>query len=282
MESDAGVAINAVSARRRAEWCERVEAYAREAVPKNRPFAVALVERVAPPVGARVLDVATGPGVVAVEAAKQVGPEGTVLATDFLAEWEPHVTANAAAAALGNITFVTMPAEVLDLPAASFDAVFCQFGLMFMPDPLAALREMRRVLHRDGRLGVTVWSVPENVGIFTVPRVIAAALPSSGPDAPPSPMGMGEPGLLEGLVAKAGFREVTVERVTRSFALADAEAEWRQWSENTSSPAAQGLARLSPRERQRLHDAAIAALEAFRDGDVLRVASEAIVVTATR
>ena len=56
------------SDRRRAEWTERVERYARDAAPRTRPFAVALVELLPPPVGARVLDVATGTGLVAVEA----------------------------------------------------------------------------------------------------------------------------------------------------------------------------------------------------------------------
>ena len=56
-----------VSEQRRAEWTARIERYAESAVVKNRPFAEALVEWIAPPVGARVLDVATGPGIVAVE-----------------------------------------------------------------------------------------------------------------------------------------------------------------------------------------------------------------------
>ena len=55
--------------RRRAEWTERLDRFARKAAPQTRPFAEALVSIVQPPVGARVLDVATGTGLVAVEAA---------------------------------------------------------------------------------------------------------------------------------------------------------------------------------------------------------------------
>jgi len=64
------------SDRRRAEWTERFERYARDAAPRTSPFAEALVELLPPPVGACVLDVATGTGLVAVEAARRVGPRG--------------------------------------------------------------------------------------------------------------------------------------------------------------------------------------------------------------
>ena len=270
------------SERRRAEWTERVERYARDAAPLMRPFAEALVALAALPRGGRVLDVATGTGIVAVAAARAVGPEGSVLATDFLAAWEPHVAATAAEAGVANVEFAVMPAENLALPDAAFAAVLCHCGLMFVPQPVAALREMRRVLRPGGTLGIAVWSVPEKVGIFLVPRIVGPALPPSPGQAPPSPMSMGEPGLIERLIAEAGFREIAVERVTRVQEIADPEREWLRWSEDLSTPLGGGLAGLPRREQQRLHDEAIAALEAYRDGDVVRVPSEAIMVTAVR
>src|SRR4051794_39887482 len=99
-QADARVTL--ASERRRAEWTERIERYARDAAPRTRPFPVALVEHLPPPVGARVLDVATGTGLVAVEAALRVGPRGTVLATDFLSAWEPFVRVTASAAHVTN------------------------------------------------------------------------------------------------------------------------------------------------------------------------------------
>jgi SAM-dependent methyltransferase len=267
---------------RRAEWTERVETYAREAVGLNRPFAEALVSLVAPEDGARVLDIATGPGVVAVEAAKRVGPAGTVTATDLVSAWAPYVAQMASEAGVDNVRFAAMPAETIELPDATFDVVLCQFGLMFMPNPVAALREMRRVLRPDGKLGVVVWSVPERVGLFLVPRLIGAALPPPEGRAPPSPTGMGEPGLIERFVAEAGFRDIASERQTRINEIADVNAEWRRWTEDPSRPSTKALATLSEQERARLHDEAIAGLEAFRDGETIRVPSEAILVTATR
>jgi SAM-dependent methyltransferase len=271
----------AVRERQRSEWAARAESYARRAVAVNAPFAEALVATVAPVSGARVLDVATGPGIVAVEAAKRVGPSGSVLATDLVPEWVSYVDEAAKAAGVTNITFTPMPAEALTLPDAAFDVVLCQFGLMFVASPVTALREMRRVLRPGGKLGVAVWSVPEKVGIFLLARIVMSALPpADGPAC--SPMGMGEPGLIEGLVSDAGFREVQSERVTRFHVIADPEEEWRRWSDDDSSPAARGLAGLSDSERQRLRSEAIAALEAYRMGAEIRVPSEAIFVTALR
>ena len=267
---------------RRTEWTARVESYAREAVGLNRPFAEALVSLVAPQEGARVLDVATGPGVAAVEAAKRVGPAGSVTATDLVPAWAPYVARMASEAGVDNVSFAAMPAEALAFPDATFDAVFCQFGLMFMPNPLAALREMRRVLRPGGKLGVVVWSVPERVGLFLVPRLIGAALPPPEGEAAPTPTGMGEPGLLEALVADAGFDDIAGERQTRIHEIADVDAEWRRWAEDPSRPSTKGLAALPERERARLRDQAIAGLQAFRDGEAIRVPSEAILVTATR
>jgi SAM-dependent methyltransferase len=175
-----------------------------------------------------------------------------------------------------------MPAEDLDLPDAEFDTVLCQFGLMFFPQPGDALREMHRVLRPGGTLGVAVWSVPERVGIFLVSRIVGPALPPVEGEALPSPMSMGEPGLVEGLVADAGFRDIAVQLVTRFHEVADPEDEWRQRGEDLSTPAGEGLAKLPQRERERLHDEVITALEAYRAGSVIQVPSEAVMVTAVK
>lgn len=267
---------------RRAEWVERVEGFARDAAPRTRPFAEALVAFVAPAPGERVLDVATGTGIVAVEAAMRVAPGGEVLATDFIPEWGPHVVATAAEAGVENVTFAVMPAESLDLPDASFDVVLCQFGLMFVDDFVQTLREFRRVLRPGGRVGIAVWSEPEKVGVFLIPRLVAEALPPPPGDPPPSPMALGEPGLLERLVAEAGYREIAVERVTRTEDIAGAEEEWRKWRDSPLNPAARGVAALPAEEQQALRERVLAALEAFRVDGRIQLPSEAVLVSAVR
>jgi SAM-dependent methyltransferase len=263
-------------------WASRVASFAREGAPKSRHYAAALVDLVAPREGAHVLDIATGTGVVAVAAAQRVGPAGSVIATDFVAEWAPYVAESAAEAGVKNVTFEVMSAEALALPDAAFDAVLCQFGLMFVPDRLLALREMQRVLKPGGTLGLAVWSVAERVGIFTVAGVIGAALPPTPGPPPASPLSLGEPGLIERLVTEAGFRNVAAQPFTLSFDVPSAESEWERWTGDLTNPMSARLLDLPAGERNALRERVLAALEAYRVGDVLRISSEAIFVTAQR
>src|SRR5918993_557506 len=200
------------------------------------------------------------------------------------AEWADRIEryARDAAPRMSNVTFAAMPAESLDLPDASFDVVYCQFGLMFVPEPVRALREMRRVLRPGGRIGIAVWSVPEKVGLFLIQRIVAPALPPATGEASPSPMSMGAPGLIEDMVAEAGFCNVVSHSVMIFEEIADPEIEWQLWRENFAMPDGGGLERLPTCVQQQLHDDVIAAFMSFQDGDTIRVPSEAILVTASR
>src|SRR5918997_7003932 len=101
--SDREDQVRTASERRRVEWTERMERYAQRSAPRLKPFAAALVTLLPPPSGGRILDVATGTGLVAVEAAKRIGPDGMVLATDFLSDWEPYVRKTASEAGVTNV-----------------------------------------------------------------------------------------------------------------------------------------------------------------------------------
>src|SRR5262245_28184379 len=102
--------------------------------------------------GDRVLDVACGTGVLTAEAARRAGPSGAVIGLDLSDEML------AVAARLHpTLRWQQGSGHALPFPDRSFDAVVSQFGLMFFPDPVAGLREMRRVLVPVGRLGVAVW-----------------------------------------------------------------------------------------------------------------------------
>jgi len=56
-----------------------------------------------------------------------------------------------------------MDARKLEFPDASFDVVVCALGLMYVPEPVAALSEMRRILRPGGRMIVAVWANARSV-----------------------------------------------------------------------------------------------------------------------
>src|SRR5882757_9372034 len=100
--------------------------------------------------GERVLDVACGTGLVALEAARVVGAKGWVTGVDLAGKMVAAARQRAAALGLSNVTFQRMDAQELELPDAGFDVVLCALGLMYVFDPVAALSEMRRVLRPGG------------------------------------------------------------------------------------------------------------------------------------
>lgn len=268
----------------RRSWGGRTEHYAAATAGNTERYAAVLLEKVDPREGERVIDVATGPGVVAVLAARTVGPAGRVVATDIAPEWGGVVAANARRAGAANVEFRVASADALDLPDGSFDVALCQFGLMFLPDPVQALREMRRVLRAGGQLGVAVWSTGDKVKLFTVtgPLLQPYVPPPPPGQELPTPLQLGEPGLIERLVAEAGFGGVETERRTLDWLMADAEERWQTDVLDGPPPVRDAVAALPEGERRALHDRYVAALEAYRRDGAIRLPSEAIFVTAVK
>jgi len=170
------------------------------------PWARVLLEIVPVHPGEAVLDVATGPGTVAREAALQAGPSGRVTGVDISQAMLNIGRAWALAPGAAPIEYLEASASALPVPDGAFDVAYCQQGLQHMADPQAALREMRRALKPAGRIGLAVW-VKSPFGLF---RDVAASvgLLSSGPQ--PSEFGRTADDLAAALRA-LGFSDVQVE-----------------------------------------------------------------------
>ena len=124
-------------------------------------WAPAVAEAAAISPGDRVLDVACGTGVLAREAAERTGAEGRVTGLDL----NDGMLA-VARRIRPEIDWRQGDATALPFDAGSFDAVVCQFALMYLPDRLAALGEMWRVLAPGGRLAVAVWAPLERATAY--------------------------------------------------------------------------------------------------------------------
>jgi len=111
--------------------------------------------RLAP--GASVLDLCCGAGASAIPAARAVGPAGRVLGVDVAEPQLELARARAADEGLANIEFRHGDATGTGLPDGSFDAVVCVFGVFFVPDMAAFIREMWRLVRPGGVVAVTTW-----------------------------------------------------------------------------------------------------------------------------
>lgn len=128
--------------------------------------------------GEWVLDVASGTGLVTLEAAQMVGPRGRVLGVDVSSRMVDVAAQRAQHLQMTHCSFAAMGAEVLKLPAASFDVVLCVLGLMYVPEPDRALSEMRRVLRPGGRAVIAVWGERSKCGWSALFPIVDAEVAS--------------------------------------------------------------------------------------------------------
>lgn len=203
--------MNAANAQAKAQPYSKspAENYERYFVPAiGGPVAEDLIEAAGLQPGERVLDVACGTGVVTRLAAERVGPSGTVAGLD--AHPGMLAVARASTPAGISINWYEASAEAMPLPDGSFDVVLCQMGLQFMSNKTAALREMRRVLDRGGRLYVNVpGPKPSLFGIMTeaLARHISPQAAAFGDVV----FSLHETADMRKLMGDAGFHEVDVE-----------------------------------------------------------------------
>lgn len=195
-------------------------------LPLFKPIADALIERLSPAPGDKVLDVACGTG----------EPAFT------LAERHPHVQVTGVDAApgmvraasnklkhkhLSNLEFNSMPAEKLEFHDEQFDKLICRFGVMLFEDSRRGLEEMRRVLKPDGRFSLAVWSSPETMtSLYWSHLVFKDKIPEA--DAPPlnKATSLGAPGVLEDLLTEVGFSHFEVEKCNIDYRFSSFKEYW--------------------------------------------------------
>ncbi|MBK7314800.1 class I SAM-dependent methyltransferase [Candidatus Aalborgicola defluviihabitans] len=233
--------------------------------------------------GQRILDIAAGAGEPAVSAAERVGPGGYVLATDISEGIVELALQVARERGLQQIETRAMDGEKLDLPDASFDAVLCRLGLMYMPHPVTALREWRRALKAGGRVCVIVFSTPERNSWGAVPASIIrrrAQLPTPVPGQP-GPFSLGSPGVLEGVFRQAGFANPEVSAVPVPHRTGSA-AEYVQVAREAFGAFNAMMAHLPPLERESMWNEVEDSMRSFESPAGFEVPGECLVGSATK
>jgi ubiquinone/menaquinone biosynthesis C-methylase UbiE len=197
-----------------------------------------LVELVHTEPGDKVLDIATGIGEPAVIAAKRVGNNGRVLATDISPQMLSIAKQRAASLGLENIIETREgDAETIDLSASSFNAVLCRWGLMYLPNPSGALSNIHRTLVPDGYVAAAVWGTPDKVPFLALPISIVRQETHAPAPAPgtPGPFGLADETLLRNTFIQAGFKDVYVEHLNAVFEFNSAE-DFTQYQQAIAAP----------------------------------------------
>jgi len=174
----------------------------------------------------QMLDVASGPGLLARAAARST--RGVrVVAFDLAEDALTIGRERAAAEGLSDVDFQKGDAEKMPFGDAAFDCVFCGLGLMHFPDAAAATREMFRVLKPGGRFVASVWGERSDVPFLACAlAVIERNLPPPKVERP-SMFRFGNPDVLKRMLQECGFDAIDIERVTITPAPADTATYWQ-------------------------------------------------------
>ena len=202
-----------VNAQQAAEWdgpagahrARHAAVFDAESRPHNERFRTATA--VAP--RDRVLDIGCGTGQSTRDAARAAAA-GTVLGIDLSAQMLEHARRVSHEEGLANVRFEQADAQVHAFPAGSFDVAISRFGSMFFDDPAAAFGNIGRALRPGGRLVLMVWQARESNAWSTEIRAALAGgaeLPPP-PSAGPHPFSLGDPAVVGGILAAAGFTEI--------------------------------------------------------------------------
>ncbi len=232
--------------------------------------------------GAEVLELAAGTGELGLLAHELIQPGGQLTMSDFAPEMLSAAQRHANQRGADDIRFKQIDMESIDVAAASQDAVLCRFGLMFLPDPEAALREVRRVLRPGGRFTTSAWTAAEDnpwssVVTATLVELGHAEAPPAGQ---PGQFSFAREGRLQELLDATGFvDDIVVEAL--AFTMAEPFDAW--WTRTQDMSRAGALIRaLSEGDRAAVGDALRAKLAPHEDADgVLQLPARTWVAAAT-
>ena len=177
-------------------------------------YADDLVARLPVTSGMRVLETACGTGILTERLVRRLAGRGTVVATDLNEPMIAHGQRKVPGAP--HLEWRQADATKLPFKDASFDAVVCQFGLMFFPDKAAGIQEAYRVLKPGGRYLLNVWEALEHNPVARITHeTIASFFPSDPPQFYTVPFSLHDKTKVCAWLEAAGFEDIEAHSVTR-------------------------------------------------------------------
>jgi ubiquinone/menaquinone biosynthesis C-methylase UbiE len=178
------------------------------------PYAQDLANRLSALHAERVLETAAGTGIVTRALLRSLSPNASIAATDLN---QPMLDHAAERVSSSRVSWQKADAQALPFPDATFDAVVCQFGVMFFPDKQKAYQEARRVLKPGGHFIFNVW---DKLEYNQFADIVTTAVSEMFADDPPlflarTPHGYHDKQAVIAEVRSAGFVNIGVETLTR-------------------------------------------------------------------
>jgi ubiquinone/menaquinone biosynthesis C-methylase UbiE len=258
-----------VRAVQREEWGEVARSWS-AFDPESRPISDRLIHHARIRTGDRVVDLACGTGMPALVAAEIVGSGGHVLGLDLVPEMIQEARRQAALRSLFNLEFRVITDESrLDLPATSYDAATSKHGLMWMPDPLGAARQLERALRPGARVAMSSWVPPENQPPISLLRALQCRFLGYRPRQPSTPAVFESEESLHSLLVEAAYQDVGSETMTVRLTLASSPEEYVE-AELSEQEFLEWTGAASPATMQRLRSEAVREVGAMNgDGPVV-------------
>jgi len=164
--------------------------------------------------GQKIIDIACGTGLISFRASAATGNNGFVLATDISDKMIEIADKTSKENNIGNIRFERMDAEELKMNDEEFDVAICALGLMYVPNPLNAMKEMYRVLKKGGKAVVAVWGKRDHCGWADIFEIVDKRVTS---EVCPMFFNLGNDNVLEKNFEFGGFSTVKIKKIQSSL-----------------------------------------------------------------
>ena len=234
-------------------------------------------DRVSP--AGKILEVACGTGISTYHLRQALPASVHITATDL----NPAMLnfAKEKHADWSGVTFEVADALSLSFDDHAFDAVICQFGIMFFPDKGRGLAEMARTLKPGGVLAFNVWdSLEQNKSASIAHQTIASFFENDPPQFLTTPFGFYDIDHIKALITQAGLNDVTCHTVSETIEILDAAHIAKGFVEGTP-----GVLEINERATVAASVVTKATADALEKGygpSPLNIAFQEIVFTATK
>jgi SAM-dependent methyltransferase len=234
--------------------------------------------------GDSVIDVAAGAGEPALTIAQHVGKSGSVMCTDAVAEMIAGARTEAERLGLKNVDFRHCEAESLPFLDDTYDRAVSRLGVMFVTDPIVALKEMLRVTKPDGTVSLVVWHKSElNPFCYLITNVMSRHItsPPADPDAP-NAFRFAEPGKLAHALAAAGAVDIRERVLEFNIEAPISPAAFWELRSGTSGTLREKLATLPSSEVEQIALEAQAAVRPFFPNNEMSFPAKMLLVTGKK